>query len=273
MSGVCGVGGSDKRFSATEEEAMRQDFTTSAVLNKVRKDAGDNGAHVGVRGDDKPWAEVKREQHGHVGVAGGLEIGHAAVEGAHIAEIHAIEAATAQGVGAGIAGAAVALGAPVAFALGVYKFGEMQVEAAEQRRAITRDDLHAAMLTQLDLPASFKQGELQKWTAASKSSNGLPMKMATPFATIDKALVAVLQLHADRGVNAAMDMGSMSKDAFFAANPKIKAAYDADPAFRAGFDAMEWANKPGNEAAKAKLQQDVCDRDARYAQAHVTYRI
>ncbi len=106
MSGICGFGGPDKRFSATEEEAMREDFTTSAVLNKVGKDAGDDGAHVGVRGDDKPWADVKREQHGHFGVAGGIEIGHAAVEGAHIAEIRAIEAATAQGRGRWRSGAA-----------------------------------------------------------------------------------------------------------------------------------------------------------------------
>lgn len=129
------------------------------------------------------------------------------------------------------------------------------------------------MLTQLDLPNAWKAGEMEKWRGASRDASGLSMKMAAPFATIDKPLVAVLQLHADRGVNAAMDMGPMSKEAYFAANPKIEAAYDADPAFRAGFDAMEWANKPGNEAAKAKLQEDVCNRDARYAQAHVTYRI
>lgn len=55
MSGICGFGGPDKRFSATEEEAMREDFTTSAVLNKVGKDAGDDGAHVGVR-DAMEWA-------------------------------------------------------------------------------------------------------------------------------------------------------------------------------------------------------------------------
>ncbi len=267
MSGICGVGGSDKRFSAAEEEAMRQDQSSSAILNKVRKDSGHGGPDVSVRGDDKPWHEVKDEQHKHIGLAGAAHGVHTSVEIVHLAEFHAIEAATAQGVGAGIAGGAVALGAPIAFALGVHELAE------EQKTAITRDDLHAAMVTQLDLPAAFKQGELQKWSAASKSASGLPMKMATPFATNDKALVAVLQLHADRGVNAALDMGSMSKEAYFAANPKIKAAYDADPAFRAGFDAMEWANKPGNEAAKAKLQQDVCDRDARYAQAHVTYRL
>lgn len=273
MSGVCGVGGSDKRFSASEEEAMRQDQSSSAILNEVRKDSGHQGPDVSVRGDDKPWHEVKDEQHKHWGIGGVAEIAHGSVEGLHACEIHAIEAATAQGVGATIAGWGVALGAPLAFGLGVHELVVAHEHAEEQKAAITRDDLHAAMLTQLDLPAAFKQDELQKWSAASKSSSGLPMKMATPFATKGKSLVAVLQLHADRGVNAAMDMGSMSKEAFFAANPKIKAAYDADPAFRAGFDAMEWANKPGNEAAKAKLQQDVCDRDARYAQAHVTYRI
>jgi len=259
-------------FSREEEEELHKDPSTSAILNKVRSDANIGGPGIEVRGDDKTWRATKQEQQSHVGVAGGLSIAHAAAEAVHLAELHTVEAATLGGLS--VAGGLVIAGTLGGAALGVSEWLEAHHKGKEQAAALTKDEMHVAMLTQLDLPNGYKAGQIAQRSQAGSSAQSVAMKMATPFSTIDKPLLATMQLHADRGMRSGLDFleSGMPKDRFLAANPKIAEAYAKDPAFHDGFDSMEWAKKQGPgeyEATKAKLNE----RDGWYQQSNVTYRL
>lgn len=228
---------------------------TSAILVKAQKDVGAESA-VSVRGDDKTMREVKAEQKAfHLDAHTALEAAHLAAEGLHLVESHAVETllfTTSEGAGlAGAAGLAQVAtgtmltggGAVVALGLGIYGLNEAHVRGEEQAEALTKDEVHVAMLTQLALPQGFKTEEFAKRDTAGKGSQSLVMKMAGAFAGKDRALVATLQSHADKGTRAASDMIAMGvgKEVFLRANPRVAEAYAEDPAYRAGFDALVWS--------------------------------
>lgn len=270
MDGVNGSGATRRHFSPEEEEALRKDPSTSAVLDQVRKDAHVGGPSVEVRGDDKTWRAVKEEHQNHVGAIGAAHVGHAAFEGIHLAEIHAVEHAVGKG-----GAALVPLGAAAGFALGVYEWHEAYLKGQEQSVALAKDELHVAMLTQLDLPHGYKAEQLAERAQAGKSAQSVAQKMATPFATIDKPLIATMQLHADRGMHAGRDFvaSGLTKEAFLSANPKLADAYAKDPAFHDGFDAIVWVKHKGGPGAYEAATANLTERDGWYAQSNVSYRM
>jgi len=264
MSDVSGVSGSRQRsFSDDEIDAMRKPESTNSIVNKARRDAGFKEKDVSVRGDDKTLNKVLEDRKTHIGkgeaVAGAIH-GAEVLEALGVAE-HTIHAA----------GRLPQVVLPAALLVAAhYGMYEMEKDKAAMKDGATRDQLHAAILDRLDLPAGFKDQELKKLdvsmtrqSAASKVSDHVGARAAT------------LQLHCDEGMHAARTMleGSKGKDAFLEANPAIKKRYAEDVAFHNGFDALCWTKSkeapPGEYDAQI---QNLQSRDARYTAAHITLR-
>jgi hypothetical protein len=131
--------------------------------------------------------------------------------------------------------------------------------------------MHMAMLANLAMPQGFKDQEMGKLT--SKYNDGWrsgAQKMAETGMFADKAKMALVQIHADQGANAARKMcdSGMSRAAFALSNPGVASRYATDPAFKRGFDSIVWAKDHG--AVEYKNATDALDRrDDRYTQLHV----
>jgi len=271
MSDVCGVTTGGRTFTREEEDELRKDQSTSAIMNRARRDLGATGPDVALRGDDKSRRELADEQHVHVGALGAAHRLHTLVDVVHLAEFHAVEkvleAAPKAGVGL------VAAGAVGGLVLGVLHIKEAHEHGEQLKAAVAKDELHSALLTQLDLPQGYKTTQLERHDA-SRASDGAAMKYAGVFAHKEKALVATLQLHADRGIHAAQDFAASkkTKEAFLAESPAVAKAYAEDAAFRAGFDAHVWARER-SPSEVAKLESGLACRDAGYNTAHINGRI
>lgn len=256
MSEIGGLGGR-RHFSADEEQALRRDDATSDVVKRATKTGSD------VRGDDPSWRVTKDHQQEHVGFMGGLELTHAALEGAEIAGVLHL-------------GAAGAIAGPIgAVGLGLFAFHEAQAKGQEQNEALARDNAHVAILGVLDLPGGYKAARLDgDYKHVPREAGNVAFKMTEALAS-DKKGVATLQLHADRGMNAARDMArsGMTKEAFLAATPKADHAYKTDAAFREGFDAYDWATKNLSPAKRQELGAKLDERDGWYAQSQVGFRV
>ena len=256
MSEVSGVG-ARRHFSVEEEDALRRDESTSSIVKRDAKTS------VEIYGTDRSWAVTKHHQQGHVGVGGGLEIAHAAFEAAEI-------------TGAIHAGVAGAIGGPVAgLALGVYSLGEAHSKADEQARALAKDNAHVALIGALDLPASYKASRLDgEYKHVAKGTSSPAFKM-TEALLQDRKGLATLQLHADRGMNAARDLArsGMTVAAFLAANPKVAESYEKDAAFREGFDAYLHAKATLPSAQLKAFEQKLDERDGWYARSQISFRV
>jgi len=274
MSDVSACGSRSAYFSREDEEDLRKEPTTTAILDKARRDAGVGGPRVEVRGDDKTWRETKKEQQGHIGVGGGVSIGHAAVEAAHLAEFHAVETFTGAGAGASVGAGLVAGGAVLGLGLGIYEWAEAHHKGDEQRAALTKDELHVAMLARLDLPQGYKAEQLEERGQAGQGERSAASRTATALATVDKPLVSAMQHHADIGAHAARDFleSGLEKKQFLAAHPAIDAAYKKDPAFHDGFDSLVWAKEQNDPSVYKKALDSVSSRDPRCSQTSVTFR-
>ena len=149
---------------------------------------------------------------------------------------------------------------------------KMNQRGAELNRVLSRDEMHNALTLSLDLPTRFKQDELAKRADSTRSSQSMGQKMTGELANHDAALKALLQLHCDEGMHAARDMFASGQDKaiLFTMQPSIRARYDADAAFRLGFDALVWAKNDPNTYAETvgALKQ----RDARYDAAHIAVK-
>lgn len=270
--GVEGVNGTKRHFSGDEEALMQNDPSTTVVLNKVKADAGGGDDVIDVTGEDKTWREVKDEQHGHIGVAGATELVHVGVDCAHLAEFHAVEGFLAAGAGAVVGASVVVGGSIAALGLGVYELHEANVHGDEQAKAIAKDEMHVALLTHVELPGAYKADQLAQRDEAGRGAQSLTQKMTTPLAGKDKALVAVLQLHVDRGMNAARDFIAIggSKEAFFSAHPKLAEAYAKDAAFHHGFDALVFS-KDHAPAEYKETCAKLAERDGWYQQSNIRF--
>lgn len=250
-------------FQPEEVDAMRRDASTSETLNKVRYDAGLRSPAVGVRGDDKTNAELKKEWEAHdIPMAGG----HVAAE-----QIFAIAEGTI-----------LEIGSPLLMAVGFgYELHETEKRADALRTNNERGAMHLAMLTALELPQGFKNVEVGKWKDSGTGFQSGAVKLGTTLETRDKKEAALLQLHADRGMNAAKSLGDakvVTRDGDLEqakraldANPQLRAKYDADAAFRAGFDAVVWSLR-NDQAAYDDTIAKLGARDARYAQHQIALR-
>lgn len=255
MSEIGGVG-ARRHFSADEEEALRRDESTSSI---VKRDAKTN---VEIYGTDRSWAATKHHQQTHVGLGGALEIGHAAFEGAEIA-------------GAIHAGALGAIGGPtVGLALGTYALAEAHVKADEQARALAKDNAHVALVGALDLPGSYKAARFDGEYKHVAKAPGSPAFKMTEALMADKKGLATLQLHADRGMNAARDLlrSGMTVEAFLAANPRVAERYAKDAAFREGFDAYLHAKAKLSPGEMKEVDRKLDERDGWYAQSQISFR-
>lgn len=264
MSDVGGVSGSRQRsFSDEEVDAMRKDESTSTIVNKARRDAGFKESDVTVRGDDKTLNKVLEDRKTHVDK---LAAASALTDAAGIVE--------ALGVGESVfaaAGVAWVVGPPVlSFIAAQGALYEMEKDKAAMKDGATRDQLHAAILDRLDLPAGFKDQEMKKLDV-SMTRQGAASKVSDHIDT----RAATLQLHCDEGMHAARTMleGSQDKDGFLKANPATAKRYAEDVAFHNGFDALCWTKSkeapPGAYDAQIKNLES---RDARYTAAHITLR-
>lgn len=84
MSDVGGVGGSSRQqFRDDEIDAMRKDESTSAIVNKARRDAGFKESDVAVRGDDRTLKEVLHDHHGEISRG---EAACGVIDGIHVLE-------------------------------------------------------------------------------------------------------------------------------------------------------------------------------------------
>lgn len=265
--GVCGVNGSRPRyFSPEEEEALRKDDSTSTLTNQGRRNAGMKEADVPIRGDDKTLDDVLHHPHVALGEAigaafHGAELGEVLIGGKVAAAVHSL-------------GRAGVVAPPViAFFAAQYGMYEMEKRKAELKDGATKDQLHAALVRSLDVPKGFKDSEVARLDVDTNAHS--PSTKIANQLEHDKKLHAALQMHCDRGMHGAEEMirGGQTKDAYFAAHPDAKQRYDADAAYRYGFDALVWSKSQADGGAAYEQQiKALRDRDGWYAQSCIQIR-
>jgi hypothetical protein len=236
--------------------------STVRVMNDIRADAGYK-TWVEFGADDKTATETKAEQEelsaSNLGLHGAGGVLHIAAEGF-------VEGSLA---GAGLVTTGVIIE--------LFATGKEIIAGDEISSAAERDTMHAAMLANLDVPKGYKEEKMRK--IMSKYTDGWQsgaQKIAEQarLNPADRRKMALVQIHADQGANAARRMldANMSREKFLEQNPSIAKRYLTDPAFHHGFDSMEWAKKAGPNEYKAAVD-DLEARDARYAAAHVSVRL
>jgi hypothetical protein len=251
-------------FTDAETAAMQKDGDTSKVMNDVRRQAGAKTSGVDLRGDDKTAGELKKEWSDH-------DLGHATLG---LVEHNVCEFAE---------GTLLEMAGPIAF--GVHasiQLIEANHRAKELEETGEKGAMHLAMVSALHLPESFKNVEVSKWKDSGTAFQSGAVKMGTQLEAVDRDKAAVLQLHADRGMNAANDLiarGVITRDgsddetkAALAKDPALKKKYDDDPAFRAGFDALVWCKRHDSPEELEKQTKELGDRDLRYVQHHIPCR-
>ena len=238
-----------------------EDSSTVRVMNEIRKEApkvdgaGELTKYVEFGSDDVTAKATVREQEE---LSPENLAWHSAPGVLHILAAGAEEAA----VGAGLIGAALVVEIAIT--------GKEIIAGDKIADARERDSMHAAMLSNLDLSPGYKTERMNE--LMSKYSDGMKSsaQRVGEAGLHDPGRMALVQLHADMGANAAramVDSGS-SRAAYFQQNLSSAKRYATDPAFKAGFDSIVWAKDHG--AASYKEATDALQlRDARYSQAHV----
>jgi hypothetical protein len=261
MSDVSGVS-AKRHFSGEEEETLRHDESTSGIVKR------DGRTTVDISGTDRSWQSTKHHQQEVLdNKIGGLEVVLTTIHGAELAGAIHVGGIVATGLAGG--------GAILGFGLGAYSLYEAHEKANEQNAALTREYAHVALIGVLDLPESYKATRLEgDYRSVSKEPGSQAFKMAEGLRADAKGL-AVLQLHADRGMNAARDLSRAGIDAsaFFRANPRAAESYAMDAAFREGFDAYRHTRATQPPDVTRALDRKLDERDGWYAQSHVTFRV
>ncbi len=264
MYGVGASGGLKNHFSQDEEDALKKDESSTSIVRR------DTKSTVDISGSDRTWRAEKEHQKsvGENGLAAVEHTVHAAAEGAEMAGLEIF--------GAGVlAAASPVLGAALALRLGLGELNEAHVRGEDQAIALARDNGHVALVGALDLPDSYKTKRLEGDFAHVSKGPNTPSGKMTQGVMNQKGDLATLQLHADRGMNAARDLSRSGAkvEAFLAANPKIAETYRKDPAFREGFDAYLHTKATQPAAAVANMDAKLNERDGWYAQSHVQFRV
>lgn len=270
MSGIEGVG-SRVRLSREDDE------TTQAIVERDTK--------VSIEGQDQNWRELKEHQQTvreNLGCLA-LHAGHAALEGAemsglsHSAMHHVFraglagaESSAAVAVGAGL----VITGAVGGFFLGVHELYEAHEKGDAQNAALVRDNAHVALIFNLDLPPSYSNKRLNGDFKHVEKQKGPAFDQMRSIQADTKGR-ALLQLHADRGMNAGRDWAAsgMTEQAFLKANPNIAAQCAKDAAFKEGFDAFVHTTKHGTIEETNEMNRKLDERDGWYAQDQVRIRV
>lgn len=255
-------------YSQHEIEQLRghEGDSTSALMNDARKAVGKTGDVV-IRGDDKSAKDVREDDAGELLKEYQGPLKESGAHGALTALV-----ATADYVAEG--GPAVELGKAL------YDSLKSNLHAIamgdELGKAVERDNLHRALLSQLNLPQAFKEKEMAPFIERETEGGRSVATLVSEKLKLDPAWhakVALLQLHCDQGTTAACDMLATGQNpmAFGKAHPDVAKRYTEDPAFKAGFDAALWARGQGKETYDA-VCKDLAARDARYEQAHIAVR-
>jgi hypothetical protein len=250
-----------RAFSADEAAYLQSDETTSAIAKRTTK------RDVDIAPGDPTHEQVVREQKEHVGGWGAAEIVHATVEGLHFVE--GVQLGPAAGIGLAIGGPVVAL------ALGAHSMIEAHENAEAQGAAITKQAMNAAVVSALDLPSAYQAHRLDVDFHAVPRGAHSPCFEMTEAIDADPKAREKLQLHCDRGMNAAREAVrcGMTKESYLAAHPKDAVAYGKDVAFHEGFDGMYEEKKSGFHRDDLKeLEQRLDARNGWYGQAHVQVR-
>jgi hypothetical protein len=251
--------------SADPYRHLRNEESTDHVLNTARHQAGMK-TDVHLHGHDVTTSELKEREHEET-----LDRYRVSKEGAMtIATLgaEALEVAT-EGSVAGLAAPLLAMKEIVSGVAGDMKLAE------ELKKAGETDQMHMAVIGALSAPLEFKQEASEPYASTKPGFQSGFMKTSQALDAHPEAK-AVLQLHADRGSNAALDLvktkelhGAASLDAALAKHPDIKKKFDEDPAFRAGMQLIAWSQDKGK---LSEVAMSVLERDARYHAAQVQYR-
>lgn len=240
-------------FTGDEVDAMQRDQSTSTVMNQVRHDVGIRGGDVAIRGDDKSNAELRKEWEDH-------DLKHAGFGGGIDTILQGFEHEAAPHLG----------GAALFAYHALVALSEAEERADALKTNNERGAMHLAMLTAVDVPQSFKNVEVSKWQESGTADRSGAGRMGTRLEAVDRRDAARLQLHVDRGMNAAESIIVSGRDprAVLASDPALKARYDADAAFKLGFDGLVWAKEHDANEYETALK-NLHARDARYDQHHI----
>lgn len=253
------------RYQDREIDALKgsESVSTGAAMNEIAKHTGKTQDHV-IRGDDK----TEREIHAETKDVGAGVKHFAATAGSKAIEFgseHVLEA------GGGIIGGVaigVAAGGTALLEMGamMHAVGEDDIAGHERAAAIPKDALHCYMLGNLSgLPREYVDGELARYPESAKTGT-FAKALDARLGKGDTALMAVAQLHCDQGMVAArqaIESGGSPKE--------VAERCKADPAFKAGYEAVRFARHQGPEAYEQVIA-GLESRDARYEAAHVAWR-
>jgi hypothetical protein len=256
--GEIGAVGSGRHFTMAEEEALRHDASTSTIVKR------DTKVETELSGADPRLRSVKKEQQEVVGATGAAHIGHAALEGLEL--MHGLPAVAQKA--ATIAGPFVVAG------LAIHQLIEAHANAEEQNAAITKEHERMALISALKLPVAYQACRLNiTFKDVSADFQSVSFRMAERLRADHDGLLQ-LQLHCDRGMNAARDClcAGMSPAAFFKAHPRAAEAYAKDAAFHEGFDAYVQSKDALPPADMDVIDRDLDQRNGWYAQSRVTVR-
>jgi hypothetical protein len=256
------------RYDKDDIDALRghEGQSTSAAVNAIAAHTGTTQNHT-IRGDDKTEREIHDESKGKA--TDGLKhftitAGTRAVE--HGAA-HLVEGAALGVLGGVVMVATAAGGAVVEMVAMMHAVGEDAIAGQERAAAIPKDALHCYMLGNLaGLPREYADDELARYPESAKTSN-FAKALDARLGKGDTFLMARAQLHCDQGMVAAR----ATVDAKQAPSKDVVARCAADPAFKAGFEAVMWARGRGPDVYKDVIA-GLEARDARYEQAHVAWR-
>ncbi len=261
---MSGVGKVDDRNWANDVGALAgsESISTTAAAAKSAQDATGRGAPL-MHANDASYDELL-DHYKSIGENKG-EIAELAV--------HAVEGL--EGAEAIALGTAAAVALPVlALGYGIHHLAEANQRGHELNVALMRDEQKVAILANAALPEEFQKQEIAKFPHASTTNQGVTQKMTSWIKGGDHALMTVIQLNCDKGMNAARDMlvaPNVDRAAWLAGHPAVAKLYQSDFAFKEGFDAMVWAHDKGGDAL-AKLTSELDTRDARYGASGVSYR-
>jgi hypothetical protein len=239
-------------------------------MNAAAQRAGLLGTreHMDLHGEDPTFADVKEMQkpnpvrdfaEGEIVpsiVHTGADLTSLVVE-EHIA--HAIET----------------IAEPAGIALAAKESVETLVRAWEngdrQKEALLQDAMHLAIVeTMKGMPQSYLTHCVQQ---RREAAGGPAQLLMQDQLRREPALRTILQIRCDEGMKAAEQAFVQGEGTrrFFELNKDLYARYQADAAFRAGFDAVVFAHAEG-DASFQKVLRDLHARDARYSATNVIWR-
>ena len=256
------VDGNSARYSDADLDrwAGHEDVSTNTAANMLR-DAAGMKTTVRLGADDQTIRELIDEQEDPGGLKGAVQGG----------------IGTAELLAQGFEAAGIGAGLELSAAAGeVFIFGKELVDAEQRGAAVERDATRAGMAVNLDLPQGYKTQVMERLDSKYQQgfqSGAMRMGTAGQSTVEGRQAMQLAQIHADQGANACEKMltSNMDRATFAKAHPDVAVKYATDPAFRMGFDAMQWAHNAGKAEYDSALSS-LHARDARYDAHHVQVR-